>query len=316
MSNETKPPHSIIILGIVCSLLLVLALVAGCTSGTTTAPQTTPTTVVTTVPSVPVVTTEVSTPVATTITSTPTPVYTSSEGNLVVYTAASLTGASSALGKAFEAAYPGHKVTFNLAGTQTIKEQVEAGAYADVFISASNKYTTALKQENYFINSSVKTLCYNYVVVITPKDNPGNIQSLADLGKSGKLLAIGTKEVPVGIATNAVIDNLANSTYGQDWKDAVYANVKSYETAEPGVANKVALGEVDAGFVYESTYKAASAGTYNVLTISKKDNYLQTYSIGVLREGTNKDVANEFEQFMLSSAGQDILSNYGFTPAS
>jgi len=322
MSSKTTKPNAIIILSMICSLLLIFAFAAGCTSGTTTTPAaTTPVAATPVETAVPVstvaaaITTEVPAQAAVTVTSTPTPVYTASEGDLVVYTAASLTGASSALGKAFEAAYPGHKVIFNLAGTQTLKEQVEAGAYADVFISASNKYTTALKQENYFINSSVKTLCYNYIVVITPKDNPGNIQSLSDLGKTGKMLAIGTKEVPVGIATNAVIDNLANSTYGQDWKNAVYANVKSYETAEPGVANKVALGEVDAGFVYESTYKAASAGTYNVLTISKKDNYLQTYSIGVLREGTNKDVANEFEQFMLSSVGQGILSDYGFTPA-
>jgi len=91
-------------------------------------------------------------------------------------------------------------------------------------------------------------------------------------------------------------------------------NVVTYETSEPAVATKVSLDEVDAGFVYQSTYTAAPSGTYKAITIPKTDNYLQTYTIGVLQESTNKDTAASFEQYLLSTAGQNILSEYGFTP--
>ena len=121
------------------------------------------------------------------------------------------------------------------------------------------------------------------------------------------------KTVPAGTATIAVLNNLANSTYGQSWKNSTISNVVTYETSEPAVATKVALGEVDAGFVYQSTATAAANGTYQSITIPKPVNYLQTYTIGILNESQNQAAATNFEQFMLSPSGQQILAQYGFT---
>jgi molybdate transport system substrate-binding protein len=211
--------------------------------------------------------------------------------------------------------YPGHKVVFSLAGTQAIKTQVQNGAYADVFISASPKYTTELTNGGYFVDGTVKTLTTNYVIVILPADNPANIQSLTDLAKPGVKIARAAKTVPIGIATDAALVNLAKSNYGKEWNNSIYANTITYETSEPGVATKVALGEVDAGFVYESTATAAKPGTYSTITIPKKDNYLQTYSIAVLKGSTSKGAATDFENFMMSDAGQQILTEYGFRSA-
>jgi molybdate transport system substrate-binding protein len=233
-----------------------------------------------------------------------------------VYTAASLTGASKELGTRFSATYPGHTVVFNLEGTQALKTQVENGAYADVFISASNSYTNTLKSEGYFINSTVKPLTTNYVIVILPASNPGNIQSLSDLAKPGKKIAMAAYNVPIGTASYTALANLAKSTYGQDWNKSVFSNVVSYEMSEPGVATKVSLGEVDAGLVYESTYASAPAMTLTSISIPKTDNYLQTYTMGVMKQTEDSGVAQEFEDFMLSSVGQQILRNYGFRSVS
>ena len=303
--------------GIVCVLILATAIFAGCTSGTqqpapvTTTTMATPAAVVATTPVAPVVTTSVTTAAPT---STPAPVFSAPAGSLVVFTAASLSGASKTIGPSFTAAYPGHNVAFDLDGTQALKTQVENGAYADVFISASNSYTNALQSEGYFVNGTVRKLTTNYVILILPASNTANITSLADLAKPGIKIAMEAREVPAGTAALAVLASLANSTYSQGWENATIKNVVTYETSEPAVATKVSLGEVDAGFVYQSTYSAAPAGTYVAITIPKKDNYLQTYTIGILNESTNKDTAASFEQYMLSSAGQGILTNYGFTP--
>jgi molybdate transport system substrate-binding protein len=234
----------------------------------------------------------------------------------VVFTAASLKGASGKLGTEFSKMYPGHTAVFNLDGTQALKTQVENGAYADVFISASNTYTNTLKGGGYFINSTVKSLTSNFVIVILPASNPGKIKSLADLATPGKKIAMAAYNVPVGTATYAALANLAKSTYNHDWNKSVFSNVVTYETTEPGVATKVSLGEVDAGFVYESTYNAAPAGTLTAITIPMADNYLQTYTIGVMTQTKSSGVAQEFEDFMLSSIGQQILKDYGFRPVS
>ncbi|MDO9550261.1 MAG: molybdate ABC transporter substrate-binding protein [Methanoregula sp.] len=310
----------IITISIVCGLLLLATLFAGCTSSApapqvTPAVSTTPVSATTAVPAAQSTPPAVSTtpaPVVLATTSTPAPVYTYSEGNVIAYTAASLKGVSPKLAEGFSKMYPGHKVTFNLDGTQALTTQIENGAYADVFISASPKYTTQLTKGGYFQDGTVSTLTTNYVIVILPANNPANIQSLTDLAKPGVKIARAAKTVPVGIATDSALANLAKSTYGQDWNNSVYTNTVTFETSEPAVATKVALGEVDAGFVYESTATAAKPGTYVSVTIPKKDNYLQVYSIAVLKESTSKGAAMDFETFMLSGAGQQILMDYGF----
>ncbi|MDO9325902.1 MAG: molybdate ABC transporter substrate-binding protein [Methanoregula sp.] len=314
----------IIIIGIVCGLLVLTTLFAGCTSSTPAQPVT-PVVSTTTVPVATVVPTPQATPQAVSptvapviiaTTSTPAPVYTYSEGNVVAFTAASLKGASPKLAADFEKMYPGHKVVFNLDGTQALRTQVQNGAYADVFISASNAYTTELTKGGFFVDGTVQPLTSNYVIVILPASNPANIRSLADLAKPGLKIAIADKSVPVGAATNAAIGNLAKSTFNPEWNTSVMKNVVTYETSEPGVATKVALGEVDAGFVYESTYTAAPKGTYTAIIIPKADNYLQTYTIGVLKGSTSKGAAADFEAFMVSGAGQQVLKDYGFRPIS
>ncbi|MCK9580091.1 MAG: molybdate ABC transporter substrate-binding protein [Methanoregula sp.] len=322
--KRSSQTNKILILGIVCGLLVLTAFMAGCTSstpaqpatpGVTAAPTSAPATPAPTAQATPQAVPSIAATDVAATTSTPQPVYTYSEGNVIAYTAASLTGVTPKLAEGFEAMYPGHKVVFSLAGTQAIKTQVQNGAYADVFISASPKYTTELTNGGYFVDGTVKTLTTNYVIVILPADNPANIQSLTDLAKPGVKIARAAKTVPIGIATDAALVNLAKSNYGKEWNNSIYANTITYETSEPGVATKVALGEVDAGFVYESTATAAKPGTYSTITIPKKDNYLQTYSIAVLKGSTSKGAATDFENFMMSDAGQQILTEYGFRSA-
>jgi len=322
--QQKSTMRTLILIGIVCSLLIATAFIAGCTSSTPAtatpsataapaAPSSTPAAVQTVAPA------EVQTPGATApatvaATSTPAPVYTYSEGNVVAYTAASLSGVSPKLAEGFEAMYPGHKVVFNLAGTQALKTQIQNGAYADVFISASQKYTTELTSGGYFVSGTIKPLTSNYVIVILPKDNPAGIKSLSDLADPGIKIAMADNSVPVGTATAGVMAKMAkDSGYGAAWNTSVYSNVVTYETSEPAVASKVAIGEVDAGFVYESTYNAGQE-KYIALSIPKTLNYLQTYQIAVLKESTSKGAAADFETFMLSANGQQILKDYGFRP--
>ncbi len=325
MERSSKMNY-ILIAGIVSCLLVATVFLAGCASTSpqaVTPPATNPPASETPAPAATAVATPqtaattaapASTPAA--ATTTPKPTFTPSSGNVVAFTAASLTGVSPKLASDFAKMYPGHSVVFNLDGTQALKTQVENGAYADVFISASNSYTATLTKEGYFVSGTVKPLTSNYVIVILPASNPGKINSLADLANPGVKIAMEDKSVPAGTATVAVLANLAKSTYSQDWNNSVYKNVVTYETSEPAVATKVNLGEVDAGFVYESTYTAAPKNTYLAITIPKKDNYLQTYTIGLLKGSTSTGAASDFENFMLSAVGQQDLKDAGFRPIS
>src|SRR5512143_126370 len=58
---------------------------------------------------------------------------------ITVFAASSLTDAFNEIGSAFSTDHPGVKVTFNFAGSQQLRTQLEQGATADVFASANAK---------------------------------------------------------------------------------------------------------------------------------------------------------------------------------
>ena len=62
------------------------------------------------------------------------------ETTLTVFTAASLTGAFTDIGKAYEAENENVKVEFVFDGSQTLRTQIEQGATPDIFVSASTKH--------------------------------------------------------------------------------------------------------------------------------------------------------------------------------
>ena len=60
-------------------------------------------------------------------------------GSITVFAASSLKEAFTQIGKDYEAAHPGAKVTFNFGASSTLATQITQKAPADVFASASQK---------------------------------------------------------------------------------------------------------------------------------------------------------------------------------
>ncbi|HQN91341.1 MAG TPA: molybdate ABC transporter substrate-binding protein, partial [Methanoculleus sp.] len=131
------------------------------------------------------------------------------ETTLTVFTAASLTGAFTDIARAYEAENPGIKVDLVFDGSQTLRTQIEQGANADIFVSASTKHMQALQNSGFMDNDTVSDFVGNSMALIVPIDNPANITGLADLAKPGVKIVIGTKDVPFGDYTRQVLDKLA-----------------------------------------------------------------------------------------------------------
>ncbi|WP_440949349.1 molybdate ABC transporter substrate-binding protein [Methanosphaerula subterraneus] len=290
---------------VACTAVLILSILLVCGCVTTQTPPSDQSTASTTAHQV---TSTASTPVAAANTTAKAGTH-----DLTVYAAASLMDASKTLGTAFEQSHPGVSVKFNLAGTQTLRSQVENGANADVFLSAGTAHMKALKGEGYMNNTSVTNFTVNYLTVAMPSNNPGNINTLQDLETPGKKIVMGTPDVPVGTATRTLLGKLTNdTTYGQDYQTKVMSNVISYETEVTSIVSKVMLGEADAGFVYTSSLTGDQASQMKFLTIPDKYNDKTVYQSGVLKNSTQADDAGAFVTFLSSADGQAILKQYGF----
>lgn len=233
-------------------------------------------------------------------------------GSIIVFAAASLTDAFTEMGEAFEAAYPEVDVEFNFAGSSALRAQIEEGAPADVFASANTSHMDALIEAGLAEEPTI--FVHNSLVVITPRDNPAGLETLADLTQPGLKLVLAAAEVPAGGYARDMLANAdADPAFGTGFSEAVLANLVSNEANVKQVVAKVQLGEADAGVVYGSDVTPDVAPNLFTIEIPESVNVVANYPIAVLKETDGPEVTQAFIDFVLSTDGQTILARWGFS---
>ena len=236
------------------------------------------------------------------------------EDTVTVFAAASLGEPFRAMADAFEADNPEVEVTFNFAGSQALRTQLEHGARADVFASADWEQMAAVRKAN-LLGNTPEYFATNRLAVVAPVGSNA-VQSLDDLARPGVSIAIASAEVPAGAYARETLNLMAGSEdFPDTYAERVLANVVTHETNVRAVAQKVALGEVDAGMVYETDAKTGQLdGSFRVIEIPLQFNPAAEYPIAALGEATNPQVAQDFIEFVQGDDGQAILRDYGFAP--
>lgn len=220
-------------------------------------------------------------------------------GAVNVFAAASLTEAFTTIGKAFESAHPGAKVTFNFAGSSALATQITQGAPADVFASASPANMKTVTDAGDTAAAPV-TFVKNQLVIAVAKGNPKHIAGLADLTRQGLKVALCAAAVPCGAAGKKALAaanvSLTPVTQEQDVKAAL---------------SKVKLGEVDAALVYRTDTKAAASNVDSV-EFAESASAINEYPIAVLKNAPNKPGATAFVAYVASDKAKAVLGNAGF----
>nr|WP_308285572.1 molybdate ABC transporter substrate-binding protein [Actinoplanes hulinensis] len=216
-------------------------------------------------------------------------------GAVTVFAAASLTESFTTLGKQFEAAHPGSKVTFNFGGSSGLATQINEGAPADVFASASPKNMRAVTGAE-----NPVTFVRNQLVIAVAKGNPKGITGLADLTEPDLKVALCAETVPCGTAAKTALEaagvELTPVTLEQDVKAAL---------------SKVKLGEVDAALVYRTDARA-SAADVDGIEFPESAKAINDYPIALLKSAANTTGGQAFIDYVLSAAGVEVLTEAGF----
>ena len=221
-------------------------------------------------------------------------------GTVTVLAAASLTESFTRLGKDFEAANPGTKVTFSFAGSAQLAAQITAGAPADVFAAAGPApMATVVKAGD--TAAPPQIFVRNHLVVAVPKGNPRGLRSLADLSRPGLKVALCAEQVPCGAAARKALDasgaKLTPVTLEQDVRAAL---------------SKVKLGEVDAALVYRTDVRAAAAQADGI-EFPESAGAVNDYPITALKDAPNPAGANAFVAYVLSGPAAAVLAEAGFS---
>jgi len=219
-------------------------------------------------------------------------------GTVNVFAAASLKEAFTKIGTQFEAAHPGTKVVFNFGPSSGLATQINQGAPADVYASASTKTMSQVVDGGQA--SSPSDFASNVMEIAVPVKNPAGITALSDLDRSGVKVALCQAAVPCG-ATAAKVFTNAKLT----------VTPVTQEVDVKAVLTKVTLGEVDAGVVYVTDVRAAGAKVKGI-EIPADVNASTKYPIATLTKAPNKATAQAFTDYVLSAEGASVLTAAGF----
>jgi molybdate transport system substrate-binding protein len=212
---------------------------------------------------------------------------------ITVFAAASLT-------EVFPRIAPSPRYSF--AGSDQLALQIRQGAPVDVYAAASPKYTQLLYRDGFVLKPVA--FATNKLIILVPKSNPANINTVYDLRREGIKLVIGDRTVPIGTYTRQILDTLGITA-------DVTKNVVSQETDVKGIVTKVALGEADAGLVYRTDAKPVASRTRSIALPDWAQPPIR-YEVAVVKTSSNLTAARAFVKQVVSKPGRLLLAQAGF----
>ncbi len=227
---------------------------------------------------------------------------------IVVFAAASLKNALDDAATAFTAE-TGTDVTLAYAGSSALARQIEAGAPADVFISANVAWMDWLAARERIDPATRRDLLRNRLVLIAAGRGAPHIalEPGATLGArlgDGRIAMALVDAVPAGIYGKAALTALGA------W-DALAPRVAQADNVRAALA-LVARGEAPYGIVY-ATDASAEDGVTVVATFPETSHPPIVYPAAVVAEAADATAAAAFVAYLGSDAARPLFERQGFT---
>lgn len=225
---------------------------------------------------------------------------------VLVFAAASLTDVLDRIAAEW-AEGGGAPVTVSYAGSSALARQIQAGAPADLFLSASADWMDRLEASGDIRAKSRRDVAANRLVLIGHGDAPpvtldSSLDLTALLGGSGRL-------------SMAMIDSVPAGIYGRDalrylglW-DAVSERIAQSDNVRSALAF-VARGEAPLGIVY-ATDAAVAPGVSVIGTFPEDSHDPIRYPAALVAGGGDAD-ASAFLDYLGSPEAQAVWREFGF----
>ena len=224
---------------------------------------------------------------------------------ILLYAAASTSQAMNEIIKQYNQTNAGIQVKVSFASSSTLAKQIEAGAPAQLFISANPKWMDYLQQRNLIVNQSRHNILSNKIVLITPKDRPMELKMNKDTHfvekLTGKLCLGDPSHVPAGIYAKQALKSMG-------WWDGVKPHLVGTKDVLATLA-MVELGECAAGIVY-STDAKGSKKINLIAEFPAETHHPIVYPVAKLASA--KNTADHFLNYLSKPKAIAIFTQYGF----
>jgi molybdate transport system substrate-binding protein len=224
-------------------------------------------------------------------------------GSITVSAASSLTGALGQLETSFHVRHPGTTIAFNFGSSGALATQIQQGAPADVFASASPGDMATVQQAGE-ISGTPTIFARNRLEIVVKPGNPLGIHSLADLTKA-PVVALCVTTAPCG--------STAQQALAKAHVTLPVAQVSLGQNVDATLA-EVTTGDADAGVVYVTNAKTLGSQGVGV-PIPPGQNVTTSYPIAVVKTTTDRALAEAWIAYVLGPTGQSVLRQASFLPA-
>ncbi len=227
--------------------------------------------------------------------------------DLVVFAAASLTNALEEVAQNWMEE-SGNDVLMSFAGSSAIARQIQQGAPADIFISASVDWMDALETSGDLRDGTRRDLLGNNLVLIAHDGDAQPVTIDEDLDLIGMLDG--------GRLAMALVDAVPAGIYGREALTALglWDDLAPYVAQSDNVRTAltfVALGEAPLGIVYATD--AFVAESVSVIGTFPEGSHAPIVLPAAITAQSNHPQAQAFLDFLASDAAAKIWRGFGFS---
>ena len=229
---------------------------------------------------------------------------------VLVFAAASLSGSLSELEKEFEKEHPDTDVVLNTDSSGILMAQIEEGAEADIFFSASEKNMDELEEKGLAEEGTREDILSNQLCVVTLKGSETKCKGIDTLSKA-KSLAIADASVPAGKYTRIAL-GLEEDMTTDDLQDLLRTEISEQSNVSKVLA-AVAEGASEVGTVYYSdTYGYEDIEVLEMVDKMRTGDII--YPAAQIRneraDDAQKSAAEAFLRYICSDEAKDIYEKY------
>lgn len=225
---------------------------------------------------------------------------------LIVSAAASMKDAMLEIQDLYQQENTNITVTMNFGSSGSLQQQIEQGAPADVFVSASIGKMDNLRDKSLIQEDTYTELLENKIVLIVPKGNEAEVAGFDDINTDKiEKLAIGEPDsVPAGKYAKETLTNLGL------WDELGDKVLEGKDVRS--VLSWVETENADAGIVYATD--AQISDQVEVVATAPDDSHSPViYPAAVVKDTKQAEAAKAFVDYLKSDKGKEVFESFGFS---
>ncbi len=226
--------------------------------------------------------------------------------NLMVFAGAASKPPTEEAAREFEKK-TGVKVDLTFGGSGYVLSQIGIlGKKGDIYFPGSSDYMELAKQKEAVFPETEKKIVYLVPAINVQKGNPKDIKTLKDLIRPGLKVAIAN---PEGVCVGAYAVEIIESNFTPEEKAAFRKNLINYTESCEKTATAISLKAADAVIGWR-VFHYWDPERIETIPLEKHQIIRVGYiPIAISRFTTNRSLAQQFIDFLLSEDGKKFLRN-------